>query len=151
MSYADAKARLVTHAQAASASLTRPFEDIQVGIALPKGKSIRVYYGGEVPPVRMGGRYTLNSEMVGKATLIQAFWPLPTVDDEMFALIDTEAEAFSHAFRTAVDADTDLNGNVDNTTLEDGEPAELIVGTTRYMTILWRAVTDYVEYPIAKP
>jgi hypothetical protein len=151
MAYADVKARLVTHAQTASATLTRPFEDVQTGVPLPKSRCVRIYYGGETDPKRMGGRYTLNSEMVAKITLIAAFWPITALDEEQAALIDAEAEAFSHAFRTAVDADTDLNGQVDNTTLEDAQPDFVVAGTTRFLMIQWRAVTDYVEYPIVKP
>ena len=151
MAYANVKARLVTHARTASATLTRPLEDVQAGLSLPKGRCVRVYYGGETDPLRMGGRYTLNSEMVAKVTMIAAFWPLTALDEEQAALVDAEAEAFSHAFRTAVDADTDLNGEVDNTTLEDGQPDVIVVGNTRYLMIDWRAVTDYVEYPIVKP
>jgi hypothetical protein len=151
MAYADAKARLVTHAQTASATLSRPFEDVQAGLPLPRGRCVRIYYGGETDTLRMGGRYTLNSEMVGKVTNIAAFWPITTLDEEIAALIDAEAEAFSHAFRTAVDADTALNGQADNVTLMFGEPDIVIVGNARYLMILWRAVTDYVEYPIVKP
>lgn len=150
MAYADAKARLLVHVQTASAAMQRPFEDIKLGLPLPKGRSIRVYYGGETGTSRMGGRYTANSEMVGKITLIAAFWPITALDEELGSVIDAEMEAFSHALRTAVDEDSDLNGQVDNTTLEYGEPDIVIVGNTRYAMLLWSAMTDYVEYAVAK-
>jgi hypothetical protein len=151
MAYADAKARLVTHARTAAAALARPFEDVQEGLPLPRGRCVRVYYGGETDTTKMGGRYTLNSEMVGQITLIAAFWPITALDEEQGALIDAEAQTFSSALRTAVDGDSALNGNVDNTTLEFAEPDVVTSGNTRFLMILWRAVTDYAEYTIAKP
>lgn len=150
MGYADAKARLVVHAQTAGNALTPKLLDVQQGLPLPKDRSVRVYYGGETDAGRMGGRYTLNSEMVGKVTLISAFWALTNLDSVQAAIIDAEAEAFSDALRTAVDGDTSLNGEIDNTTLDYGEPDIVISGNTRYLMILWRAVTDYTEYAIAK-
>ncbi len=150
MAYADVKARLLTHAQTAAAALSRPIDDVATGLPLPNGRCVRVYYGGETEPVRMGGRYTLNSEMVGKITMIAAFWPITSLEVEVAQVIDAEAEAFSHAFRTAVDGDSDLNSQADNTTLEYGEPDIAVVGNTRYMVVMWSAVTDYVEYAVAK-
>lgn len=150
MSYADVKARLLVHAQTAGAALAVPMEDVQTGFPLPKGRCARVYYGGEADPVRMGGRYTLNSEMVGKVTMIAAFWPITALDEELGQVIDTEAEKFSHELRLAIDGDTSLADAGDNTILEDAEPDVVVVGNTRFLAVLWRAVTAYVEYPIAK-
>lgn len=151
MAYADVKARLLVHAQTAAAAVTPRIEDVRMGVPLPKGGCVRVYYGGETDPGRMGGRLTLNSEMVGKVTFIAAFWPVTTLDDELGAVIDAQMEAFSHALRTAVDGDTAMNGQADNTTLGDGEPDWVVSGNTRFVMVLWRAVTDYVEYSIVKP
>lgn len=151
MAYADAKARLLVHAQTAGAALTPPMEDVSMAFPLPKGRCARVYYGGETDTKRMGGRYTLNSEMVGKLTMIAAFWPITSLDAELAQVIDAEAEVFTHALRTAVDGDEALNGEVDNTTLEDAVPDVVVVGNARFLAILWSAVTDYVEYAIVKP
>lgn len=150
MTYAAVKARLLVHAQTAAAAVTPVIEDVQSAFPLPKSECVRVYYGGETEPVRMGGRWTLTSEMVGKVTLIGLFLPITSLDEELAIQIDARAEAFSHAFRTAVDADSDLASTGDNTTLEDGEPDLVTVGNTRFLAILWRAVTDYVEYPLSK-
>ena len=149
MAYADVKARLVTHATTASAALSRPFEDVQAGVPFPRGRCVRIYYGGETEADKFE-RYTLNSEMVGQVTLIAAFWPVTSLDEELGAVIDAEAQAFTDALRTAVDGDSSLNGNVDNTTLGYGEPDFVTIGNTRFVMVLWRAVTDYVEYAIAK-
>lgn len=150
MSYANVKAALVTHAAAAGATLTPPLLDVKAAFPLPKGRCVRIYYGGEQEPVRMGGTLTLNSELVGKVTMIAAFWPLTSLDETLAQAIDTEAEAFGHALRTAVDGDTSLGAEGDNTTLGYAEPDVVVSGNTRFLAVMWRAVTDYVEYAIAR-
>lgn len=149
MAYADVKARLIVHATTAGAALTPPLVDVQAGLPLPKGRCVRVYYGGEAETTRMGGRYTLNSEMVGKVTMIAAFWPITSLDETIARTIDAEAEAFSHALRTAIDGDTDLTG-ADSTELDYGEPDIVTVGNTRFLALLWRAVCDYTEYSLVR-
>lgn len=150
MAYADVKARLLVHARTAAAAVTPPIEDVQAAFPLPKSDCVRVYYGGETDPVRMGGRFTLKSELVGKVTMIGLFLPVTSLDEELAVQLDARAEAFSHALRTAINADSDLAQAGDNTNLEDGEPDLVIVGNTRFLALMWRAVTDYVEYPLAQ-
>lgn len=150
MAYADVKARLLVHCQTAGAAVTPAIQDVQIAFPLPKSDCVRVYYGGETDPNRMGGRWTLTSEMVGKVTMIGLFLPITTLDEEIAIRLDAQAEAFGHALRTAIDADQDLATAGDNTILEDAEPDIVIVGNTRFLAVLWRAVTDYQEYTLAK-
>lgn len=149
MAYADVKARLVTHARTAAASLAIPIEDVQVGPAWPKGRCVRVYYGGEVDPLRIGSR-DLTGELVAKVTWITAFWPLSALEEELISTVDAEADAFAHALRIAVDGDVDMNGQTDNTTLEHVVLSDEVLGNTRYLVLTWRAVTDYYEYTVSK-
>jgi hypothetical protein len=151
MAYADIKARLLTHARTAGAALTPPLTDVQLGLPVPTGRCARVWYGGETDPKRMGGRLTLNSEMVGQVTMIAAYWPLTALEPELARTIDAEAQAFAHALRTAIDGDISLNGTADNTTLGDAVPDYPTLGNTRYFMFAWEATTDYIEYAIAKP
>jgi hypothetical protein len=150
MTYASVKARLLVHAQTAAAAVTPAIEDVQIAFPLPKSDCVRIYYGGETDPARMGGRFSLTSEMVGKITMIALFLPITSLDEELAVLLDAQAEAFGHALRTAIDADSDLATTGDNTLLEWAEPDIAIVGTTRFLVVLWRAVTDFVEYPLSK-
>lgn len=149
MAYADIKSRLVTHAQTAAAACIPPIEDVQAGFPLPRSECVRVYYGGEADPARFE-RFTLGNELAGQVTLIALFLPLAALDEEMARAHDARGQAFAHALRTAVDADQDLATAGDNTTLEWCEPDIVTVGNTRFLTYVWRAVTDYVEYPLAK-
>lgn len=150
MAYADVKARLLVHARTAAAACTPAIEDVQSAFPLPKSDCVRVYYGGETAPARMGGRWTMNSEMVGKVTYIGLFLPITSLDEELAMQIDARAEAFTHALRTAVDADQDLATAGDNTILGDGEPDIVIAGNTRFLAVIFRAVTDYAEYAVSK-
>jgi hypothetical protein len=149
MAYADVKARLLVHAQTAAAAVTPPIEDVQIAFPLPKSECVRVYYGGETEPRRIA-RWTLTSEMVGKITMIGLFLKITVLDEEIAKSIDARAEAFTHALRTAIDGDQDLATAGDNTTLEDAEPDIVVAGNTRFLAVLWRAVTDYTEYTLAR-
>lgn len=151
MAYANVKAALVTHAATAAAAVTPPILDVKAGFPVPQDRCVRVWYGGETEPQRMGGSHTLNSEMVGKITMIGLFLPIPNAGDTtQAALIDVQGEAFGHALRTAVDADSDLATSGDNTTLEYAEPDLAIISGARYLVFTWAAVTDYIEYPLSK-
>jgi hypothetical protein len=150
MAYSDVKARLLVHAQTAAAAVTPPIEDVQIAFPLPKSDCVRVYYGGETDPVRMGGRYTLTSEMVGKVTLIGLFLPITSLDEELAVSLDARAEAFGHALRTAIDADLDLAASGDNTNLGDADLDIVVAGNVRFLHVMWRCVTDYTEYTLAK-
>lgn len=150
MAYSDVKARLLVHARTAAAAVTPPLEDVQAAFPLPRGACVRVWYGGETAPERMGGSTTLGSELVGKITMIGLFLPVPSLDEELAASLDTQAEAFGHRLRTEIDADSDLATAGDNTTLEYAEPDFPVIGNTRYVAWLWRAVTDYIEYTLTK-
>ena len=149
MAYADVKARLPVHAQTAAAAVTPPIDDVQIAFPLPKSECVRVYYGGETEPRRLA-RYTLGNELVGKITNIAMFLPITTLDEELAKALDVRGEAFVHALRTAVDADTDLATAGDNTTLEWAEFDIVVVGNTRFLYCLVPAVTDYIEYPLAR-
>lgn len=150
MAYADVKARLLVHATTAAAATTPPIEDVQIAFPLPRSECVRVYYGGETEPKRMGGRFTAQSEMVGKITMIGLFLPVTALDEELAKQLDARGESFGHALRTAVDGDADLASTGDNTTLEFGQPDVVTIGNTRFLAFLWEAITDYVEYTLSK-
>src|SRR3990170_2635748 len=94
MAYADTKAAILTHALAAGVALTVPITDVAIGFASPKGRCIRIYWGGEIDPRHIGKR-TLNSEMIGQRTIIGAFWPVTTLSTDQAAVIDAEMAAWS--------------------------------------------------------
>jgi hypothetical protein len=146
MAYSDVKAVILTHATAAGAALTVPLLDVAIAFPLPADRRVRVYYGGEADPAKMGGRWTLNSEMVGKVTLIAAFWAINALNEDLAVVIDAEMEAFGHELRTRLDGDAQLGGTTTDSMLLDADPDIFVNGSMRYAGVVWRLVSDYVEY-----
>lgn len=149
MAYADTKAAIVVHAAAAGAALTNPILDARAGFPIPKDRCIRVYYGGETEPARMGGRRTLNSEMVGQRTLIAAFFAIRTTSEDVVIVIDAELQALAHDLRTRILGDSQLGGSATDLDLGYMEPDIVTFGNARYLMGLWEVVSDYTEYSLA--
>ena len=150
MAYATTKAALVTHAAAAGAALSDPILDVRAALPVPKGRCIRVYYGGETLPAKMDGkRYTLNSEMVAEVTLIAAFFPVVLNDEAVTAQIDTDLYTLKHELRTRILGDAQLGGASTDTELDYVEPDLVTYNNVRYLMGLWRVVSDITEYPLA--
>lgn len=150
MAYADTKARLVTHATTAGAAITSdPILDVQAAFPVPKGRCVRIYYGGEAEPARMGANRTLNSELVGEITFIALFLPVVVNDEGVAAALDAQLYTFKHALRTAIDGDSQLNGYSVDLDLEYLEPDLVTYNNVRYLLGLWRCVSDYTEYTVA--
>ena len=150
MAYADVKAAIVVHAAAAGAAMTNPILDVRGAFPIPKSRCIRVYYGGETEPTRMGGNRVLNGEMVAHRILIAAFFPISVGDEEVAVIIDNELQALAHDLRTRILGDSQLGGQSTDLTLGYCEPDLVTYGNTRYLMGLWEVLTDYVEYPLAQ-
>lgn len=149
MAYSDTKARLVTHAATAGAAITAdPVIDVQAAFPVPKGRCVRIYYGGETEPARIPNR-VLNGELVAEVTFIALFLPIPLNDESVAAAVDAQLYQFKHALRTAIDGDSQLNGYATDLALELLEPDLVTYNNTRYLLGLWRCVSDYTEYTVA--
>jgi hypothetical protein len=150
MAYADTKAAIVVHAAAAAAALTDPILDARAAFPVPKGRCVRVYYGGETEPVRMGGRRVLNAEMVAHRTFIALFLPVTLNDEDVVVIIDAELFTFGHELRTRILGDSQLGGQ--STDLELGylEPDLVTYNNVRYLMGLWEVTSDFTEYALAQ-
>lgn len=148
MTYATVKAAVLTHAGTAAAAVSPAITDVKSAFPLPTGRCVRVYYGGEADPVKMGARWTLNSEMIAKRTMIAAFWPISNMSAELAASIDAEAEAFGHALRTALDGDAQLGGACADSSLLDAAPDIFNINGTRFLGVVWEFLSDYIEYSV---
>ena len=132
MAYVDSKARLVVHAVTAGAAVTSdPIIDVQEALPVPKERCVRVYYGGETEPHRMGGQRVLNAELVSEVTFIALFLPLAVSDEAIAATLDAQLYTFKHALRTAILGDSQLNGGSVDLELEYLEPDVVVIGNTR--------------------
>lgn len=112
MSIAAALAAIEGHAVTAGAAVTPPMGDVCAGVPLPRGRCARVYWDGEADAVRMPGRFTLASELVGDRLAVRAFWPIASADEAAHAGRVAEMADFAHAFRAAVDGDSGIEADV---------------------------------------
>jgi len=149
MTYAQTQAAIVTHCLAAGAALSNPILDVQAGFPIAKGRCIRVYYGGEVAPERMGAEYTLNSQMVGEVTVIVAFFPITLSDETLTATIDADFYLLKDQLRTRILGDAQLGGASTDLELRLVTQDFVVLGNTRYSMGTWEVVSDFTEYTIA--
>ena len=151
MAFSDVLNRIETHATTAGASLTVPITDVKIGYPKATGRCVRIFWGGEVRPVKMGdSEQVLNGQMVSDLVVIVAFWPLSNLSETMAETIELEARAFTAAFRTAVLGDSQLNGNVTDLYLQHGETDFPVLAGTQYRTVTFEAICDFTEYPLAQ-
>ena len=148
MAYADVKAAILVHALAAGAALTVPITDVAIGFALPTGRCIRIYWGGEVEPRHIANR-TLTSELIGQRTIIGAFWPVTTLSTDQAAVIDAEMAALANERRPRLDGDAQLGATQTDISLDLGTPDFVTIGSTRFLAVFWNVIGDYFEYTLA--
>jgi hypothetical protein len=148
VAYANTKAAILVHALAAGAALTVPITDVAIGFALPTGRCVRIYWGGETEPRHMGANRTLTSELIGQRTIIGAFWPVTTLSTDQAAVIDAEMAALAHELRTRLDGDAQLGGTQSDISLDLGTPDFVTIGSARFLAVFWDVIGDYFEYTL---
>ena len=149
MAYADTIAQIVTHATAAGAALTNPVTDVQRAFPVPRGRCIRVYYGGETEPRRMGANRVLNEELIAERTWVTLFLPISETGETLAAVLDAEAHAFKHDLRTRILGDSQLGGMQTDLEFDYVVPDVTVIGNTRYLVVPCEIISDYTAYPIA--
>lgn len=140
---------ILVHAKAAALATNAAWTDVAIAFPLPAGKCVRIFYGGERAPARMGGSRDLKGEMVSEAIVLTAFWPLSSMSSNAAKLMDDEMVTFKHELRTRVLGDSQLGGA--GTDLEMGyvSPDIVVIGNTRYAVLECQFVSDYTEYPLS--
>lgn len=139
-------AAIEAHAQAAGAALDDPMTDVAIGFPWPRGRCARVFWNGEAAPETMGGRLTLDSEMVAEIIRVTAFWPVGDGNEEAAKSLVTEMATFVHELRTRVLGDASIAAGL---AMEHVVPTDLVIGGTRYALAPVDFVLDYIEYPQA--
>lgn len=149
MDYPSQRDAILAHAQAAALAVDAQWKDVSVGMPQPRGdRSVRVFYGGEVPPEHMGPDHdSLNSEMVAEVVKVIAFWEVATGSETEALAIDDEMYAFKHQFRTRVLGNARLGGEAENLTVDYADPTFIkLVSGQRYATLAMDVIVDYTEY-----
>lgn len=149
MAYATTKAAILVHAAAAGAALTNPILDAADGFPVPRGRCIRVYYGGETEPARMGGNRVLNGELVAHRTLVVVFLPVSVNDEAVAAAIDADLYTFGHELRTRILGDSQLGGASTDLTVGYLEQDFEEYNNARYLIGRSEIVSEFTEYVLA--
>lgn len=141
---------LQAHLVAAGAALSDPILDVDHGLPSTQGRSIRYYWGGEVPPPKMGPNpRVLSGQMVGQRVVIVALWPLTSLSTEVVTAIDDEIQVLAGEVRTRIQGDSKLGGNITDLDLGYAEPDLVVIANARHIACSWELQLSYIEYASA--
>jgi hypothetical protein len=150
MSYTSQRDAILVHAAAAAAAVDAQWKDVAIGAPIPRGnRCVRIFYGGEAAPQRMGGNRVLNGELVAETVALVAFWSMSTLDESAVKAIDTEMYSFKHELRTRILGDSQLGGASTDLEMSYAEPDFQIIGGGRWAILAAEFLCDYTEYPLA--
>lgn len=149
MAYADQLAAVKAHAAAAGAAITPKILDVAIGVTPLTSRCVRIFYGGEEEPERMGAGLTLTSQLIGERIVLAAYIALSNLSEQELEAVESELYAFKHELRTRILADSQLGGQSTDLVMSLAEPDHVMVGNTRYRTLETEITTEYVEYPIS--
>jgi hypothetical protein len=142
---------ILVHAAAAAVAVDAQWKDVAIGAPIPRGnRCVRLFYGGETQPVRMGGQRTFASEMVSDTVALVAFWSMSTMDEAAAKAIDDEMVAFKHELRARILGDSQLGGASTDLEMGYAEPDYQVIGGARWAVLSCEFILDYTEYTLAK-
>ena len=142
---------LQVHAAAAAVTAGgATFTDVAVGFPAARGRCVRIFYGGERNPERMGpDDLTLNSQLMAEAVIVRGYWPLSETAAKRQRIMEQEIATFVKSFRTRVLGDSQLGGEAVDLNLHAAVCEQIIVAHTKYAVVDFECVSDYTEYSIA--
>jgi len=150
MSYTAQRDAILAHAKTAAAAVNAQWKDVAIGAPVPSGnRCVRLFYGGESEPQRMGANRVLNGELVAETVSLIAFWTMSTMDLPAMKAIDDEMYNFKHQLRTAVLGDSQLGGQGSDLEMGYAEPNYQVIGGSRWAVLVVEFVVDYTEYSVA--
>jgi hypothetical protein len=148
--YIAQRDQILVHALAAAAAVNAQWLDVAIGAPIPRGnRCVRIFYGGEAEPQRMGASRVLNGELVAETCALIAFWSMSTMDETAVKAIDTEMVGFKHELRTRILGDSQLGGASTDLEMGYAEPDFLVIGGGRWAVLEVTFTLDYTEYPLA--
>lgn len=135
---------LQVHAAAAATAISSDFKDVVVGSSPPRGRCIRIYYGGERDPIFFGRR-VLDAELIAQAVLVDAFWPAPETAAKRNRVAEGEMAAFAVDYRSRVDGDFTLGGHCKVLELAPARVERVVVSGAQFDRLQFEVGIDYVE------
>lgn len=147
MAYADQQARVLVHCITAANAVAPVIDDVQVAFPVPRGRCVRIFWTAEQDPELIPD--TLTEDSIAEVLHVSAFWPLSNLSETDAADYATQVYAFKHALRTAIDADTKLNGQAKNAKLENAELTYSQIAGAEYLVLDAEIVIETTTYTLA--
>jgi hypothetical protein len=144
--FQDVIERLKEHAVTAGQAVQPVLSDVDIAFPLPKGRCVRLYWGGEVAPEFMGGDRTLNSQMVSDRIVVALMLPVSSASEAVAKSYVWEVTTFVRAFRRAVLADSSLSGLAAGIDMGHAAPDFTAIGGAWWLTVDIDFVVDFEEY-----
>jgi len=136
-------------ATSSAASISAAFKDVAVGYPNPRGRCVRIFYGGEAPPAYFGEGMTLSTRMIGQRIIARGFWPVAEYAAKRSRALMLEMWQFVHNFRTAMLADTRLSAKAVDLDMHLAEVDQDVVAGVLYATVDIEFIVDFNEYTVA--
>lgn len=149
MTLLDLMDALQVHAAAAGLTASATLTDVKVGFPAGKGRCVRIFYGGERDPERLGGNKVLNASMYGQAIVVRGYWPTASTGVSEQRAIEGQIAVFVKDFRSRVLGDSQLGGKSVDLAMLPAETDQISLAGTSYAIVNIEIVVDYDETAIA--
>lgn len=139
---------IATHVSAACTALGSAGGgwDVAVGPPLPRGKTVRIFYGGERQPPHFGEGGVLDGRIVAQLVIIRAFWPVADYAKLRRANIMFEMAAFTKDLRSRILGNFQLGGEVSALVMGYADTDDILFGNVHYATVDIELVLEYDEF-----
>jgi hypothetical protein len=141
---------LQVHAAAAAVTAGgATFTDVAVGFPPAKGRCVRIFYGGERDPERLGTNKVLNASEIAQAITVRGYWPTASTATKEQRAIEGQMGAFVKDFRARVLGDSQLGGKSSDLAMHLAGADQIVISTTQYAVVDLEIVVDYDDVTIA--
>lgn len=146
MDLPDVMDAIQVHAAAAAAAVDASFRDVAVGHPTPRGRCVRIFYGGEREPTKMPFRRSLDSRLVAESVMVRAFWPVSDYSAKQGKALMAEMWGFKDELRTRVLGDSQLGGESIDLEMQMAEADDVLIAGDKYAIEDIEFVIDAGEY-----
>lgn len=149
MDLATVMSTIATHATTATTAIGGKW-DVAVGPPLPRGLTVRVFYGGERVPPHFEEGHTLSSQMMAQSVMTRAFFPVADYAKLRRKNVMLDMASFAFRMRTLILGDSQLGGQAADLVLLPADTDDILFGTVHYGIVDLEALVEYDEFTIAK-
>jgi hypothetical protein len=141
--------RLTKHATDSGRALRNPITDTAFAHPIPtSSRCVRLYYDGETEPEAIANA-DLQGDIIAEVVTIVGFWAISSNGVLSTASVEEEMREWKHQFRTRVDGDHDLNGELGHVNLDNATTGFTTINGTIYRWTEIVARCEWEEYLVA--